>query len=385
VSSFSFERAPAQQEERICVAYDEFCYVPLEKIWLIAGPAGSDANERVVVRVRRYNFESIVEIASRSKELATAILRQLAADALEHSIFRGQFIEVRYGVSPHRDHGFQNQSAEMTVTFKPKLSLRADEIILEPNMESILRRNMFDFHAHRDELFALGIPRKRALLFYGPPGTGKTHTCRFIHSMLKGITTILAAGESLTRLEDLGQLARQLQPTLVILEDVDLVFHSRELSPYGTALGDLMDHLDSFTTDEDVIFVLTTNAIERVEAAIRDRPGRINQCLFFGMPNPELRRRYLLQYLKPYDVRGVDFDQLVAETEGTSQAFMKEYVLRAVHVAAQAGGYPQNGVLLRTEHFNTGFEELTSHGNPAGHSIMGFRTRAGGFGIDGQS
>ena len=49
----------------------------------------------------------------------------------------------------------------------------------------------------------------------------------------------------------------------VILEDVDLVFNTREINPYGTALGDLMDQLDGFTPDEEVIFVLTTNAIAR--------------------------------------------------------------------------------------------------------------------------
>jgi ATP-dependent 26S proteasome regulatory subunit len=240
---------------------------------------------------------------------------------------------------------------------------------------------LFDFYAHRERLFALGLPRKRALLFYGPPGTGKTHTCRFIHTRLSGITTILATGESLTRLQDIGKLARQLQPTLVILEDVDLVFHSREINPYGVALGDLMDQLDGFTPDEDVIFVLTTNAIERVESAIRDRPGRINQCLFFGMPNPDLRRRYLLQYLKPYNVAAVDLDHIVKLTDGTSQAFMKEYVLRAVQVAADSNGYPENGVALKTEHFDVAFDELTSHGDPSGHAIMGFRTAGKNFGV----
>jgi AAA+ superfamily predicted ATPase len=381
-NTFSARLTGPPSQERMCIGYEEFGYFPQEAIWLLQGPEGNSPDARFVLRIRRLHADAIIEIGATRDVAPKDLLKRLADDALKHSIFRGQFIEIRYTATPHRDYDYQFESAEMTVTFKPKPNVTAADIILEEKVEGILRRNLFDFYAHRDELFALGLPRKRALLFYGPPGTGKTHTCRFIHTRLDGVTTILATGESLTRLQDIGKLARQLQPTLVILEDVDLVFHTREINPYGTALGDLMDQLDGFTPDEDVIFVLTTNAIERVESAIRDRPGRINQCLFFGMPNPDLRRRYLLQYLKPYNVVGVDLDRVVALTEQTSQAFMKEFVLRAVQIAADASGYATNGVPLTTEHFDIAFDELTSHGDPTGHAIMGFRNGPRGFGVE---
>ena len=54
-----------------------------------------------------------------------------------------------------------------------------------------------------------------------------------------------------------------------------------------------MDQLDGFTEDEEVLFILTTNAIDRVEQAIKDRPGRVNQCLYFGLPAPALRKLFL--------------------------------------------------------------------------------------------
>ncbi len=381
INQISLQPPPPARQEKMCIGYEEFGYFPIEAIWLIQGAEGRPTHEKLVLRVRRIQFGTFVEMASTDQDAAMAMLKRIADDALAHSIFRGQFIEIRYAGNPHRDYDYQFDSAEMTVTFKPKPNITKDDIILDPKIEAILRRNLFDFFTHRHALHALGLPRKRALLFYGPPGTGKTHTCRYIHTLLQGITSILATGESLTRLQDLGKLARQLQPTLVILEDVDLVFQAREINPYGAALGDLMDQLDGFTPDEEVIFMLTTNAIERVEAAIRDRPGRINQCLYFGMPTPDLRKRYLVQYLKAYGVSAVDFDHIVAQTEGTSQAFLKEYVLRTVQVAAESIGYSTDAVELKTEHFDIAFDELISHGDSAGHSIMGFRTGPRGFGI----
>jgi ATP-dependent 26S proteasome regulatory subunit len=51
--------------------------------------------------------------------------------------------------------------------------------------------------------------------------------------------------------------------------------------------------MDGLRPHEEIGFVLTTNAIERLEAAVKDRPGRISQCIYFGPPNEELRGRYL--------------------------------------------------------------------------------------------
>lgn len=365
--------SPAKsQQTKICIGYEEHAFFPDQIFWLLEGPPGLEPEERVVLRLRSQN-RTWVEVAARDKERADLLLKWLAADSLVHSIYRGQFLEVRYFHSPH-DYEYTHQSSEMTVTFKAKPNVGDADIILEDKVRAILTRNVFDFFKHRDCLYSVGIPRKRALLFYGPPGTGKTHTCRHIHTRMEGVTSILVAGESLTRLQDVGKFARQMHPSLLVIEDVDLVFAAREHNPYGTILGELMDQLDGFAPDEEVMFILTTNAIERVEQAIRDRPGRINQCLYFGVPGPDLRRRYLNRYLRAYDIAHVDMDHLVKQTERTSQAFMKEFVLRAVQVAAAAAGYQMNGSLrMETGHFDTAFEELTAHGNPAGHAILGFR------------
>jgi hypothetical protein len=371
-------KPPAQR--KLCVGYEEHDFFADEVFWMLRGPDGLGAEDRVVVRLRApgWHVMARVEVACADPDKARAMLERLAEDALAGSIYRGQFLEFRYAPSPHPDADYQMDAAPLSVTFKARPYVTDADIILDELTQAILRRSVFEFFAHREELHRLGLPRKRALLLYGPPGTGKTHTCRHVHTRLGGVTSILVTGESLARLQDIGKLARQLQPALVIIEDVDLVFSAREVNPYGTVLGELMDQLDGFTPDEEVLFLLTTNAIERVEQAIRDRPGRINQCLYLGLPAPALRRRYLERYLQPYDTASVDLDHLVQQTERTSQAFLKEYVLRAVQIAAEAAGY-RNGVplALRTEHFDTAFEELTAHGNRHSQAIMGFHAESG--------
>jgi hypothetical protein len=369
----------AAPQHRMCVGYRQHAFVPGEIYWCVQGPPGLAPGDRVVLRLSAPVVGiARLEIAARTSEQAAVLFQWLAADALAHSIFRGQFLEIRYFTYvPYSEHDSYHITNEITVVFKPKPAVGASDIVLDERVAQVLRRNVFDVFEQRDCLHALGLPRKRALLFYGPPGTGKTHTCRHIHTRMQGVTCILVTGQSLIRLQEIAKFARQLHPALVVIEDVDLVFTAREINPYGTALGDLMDQLDGFAPDEEVIFLLTTNAIERVEEAIRNRPGRINQCLYFGLPGAELRRRYLAQYLRPYDISAVDLDYLVRRTDQTSQAFLKEYVLRAVQVAAESAGYrppaPLALLALETAHFDTAFDELVSHGDPHGQAIMGFR------------
>lgn len=374
LEGFSWYRPVASPQVRVCIGYEEETFLATEVFWLILGPPDHDPGERMIIRLHsKRNPGVCLEIACKKQEQAAAMFQWLAKEAHAHSIFRGQFIELLYKQSAHDLEEFMHTSNELGVLFKQKPHVTERDIIIEKRLDEVLRRNVFDFFAHRDALHGYGIPRKRALLFYGPPGTGKTHTCRFVHTKLPGITTILVTGESLPYLQDISKFARQLHPCLVLIEDIDLVFSRREINPYGNILGELMDELDGFAPDEEVIFILTTNAIDRVEHAIKDRPGRINQCLHFGMPNAELRRRYLLRYLEAYNIEAVEIDRLVRQTERATQAFLKEYVLRAVQIAAEAAGYQNHRPLpLMTAHFEQAFDELMSHGDPHGHSIMGF-------------
>jgi ATP-dependent 26S proteasome regulatory subunit len=198
----------------------------------------------------------------------------------------------------------------------------------------MLWRNVVDLHLRRAVLKANGVPVRRGVLLYGPPGTGKTFACRYICGKLPETTRIIVTGTALLQVTQIFTLARMFQPS-VILEDVDLVFASRQVNLYSSVLGELLDQMDGLRPYEDISFILTTNAIDRMEAAIKDRPGRISQCIFFGAPKAELRGRYLLHYLRHYKVSGLELDGLVQQSEGATQAFLKEWVHRAVQIASE--------------------------------------------------
>ena len=236
----------------------------------------------------------------------------------------------------------------------------------------MLRRNLIEFVQHRELLSQNGVPPRRGILFYGPPGTGKTYTCKYVQHELPEITTIVVAGDDLANVKPICDLARLLQPCLLVLEDVDLAFATREINPFNSALGDLLDEMDGFQSNDAIVFLLTTNAIERLEPAIKERPGRISQCIYFGFPKASLRKAYLERFLRPYDQHELRVDALVTMTDGTSQAFLKELVARAVQIALEEPARPKDILALTMPDFDEAFREMTKHATQMTRSTLGF-------------
>jgi hypothetical protein len=173
-------------------------------------------------------------------------------------------------------------------------SVGREDVILPAKTMQLLERNIGEFIKKRDDLRKLGMPIKKGLLFYGPPGTGKTHTIHYLASQLPDHTTLLITAEQVGLLDHYFQLARFLQPAMIVIEDVDLIARARE-QMYGpcdeSLLNKLLNEMDGLREDAAILFVLTTNRPENLEAALASRPGRIDQAVEFPLPDERGRRQ----------------------------------------------------------------------------------------------
>ena len=102
-----------------------------------------------------------------------------------------------------------------------------DEVILPARTLEILDSNVQAFIRARERMKVWGFSGKKGLLFYGPPGTGKTHTIHYLASQLPGHTTLLISADDLGRISTYFEIARFLQPAMVVIEDVDLIATAR--------------------------------------------------------------------------------------------------------------------------------------------------------------
>ena len=345
-------------------------FLPADHFWVIPQDGSGD---RIVVRLKYRQPFAATTLEASSPELASAeaLMTAILDLSVRDSVYRNQTLQVSFESATKDEYGDVEKPQQLRVTFKRVEPVSDDDLIVEPRLRDTLLRNVVDLHVRREILKQHRVPIRRGVLLYGPPGTGKTYACRYLCGKLEDATRILVTGSALLHVGQVFQLARLLQPSVLFLEDVDLVFMSREVNLYSSVLGDLLDHMDGLRPFEDVGFVLTTNAIDRMEAAVKDRPGRISQCIHFGPPAPELRERYLVHYLRHYDVGEVDIPQLVRDSQGATQAFLKEWIHRAVQVATERITETAPALGIRTADFQEALREMRSSADGSTGSILG--------------
>ena len=94
--------------------------------------------------------------------------------------------------------------------------------------------------------------------------------------------------EQVGLIDEYFRLARFLQPSMMVIEDVDLI--ARERTEMRTEFGEvllnkLLNEMDGLREDSEVLFILTTNRPDQIEPALVSRPGRIDQAIEFPLPD----------------------------------------------------------------------------------------------------
>jgi ATP-dependent 26S proteasome regulatory subunit len=245
-----------------------------------------------------------------------------------------------------------------------------EEVILPARTLALLERNVFSFVAHREGLRAMGLPLKKGLLFYGPPGTGKTHTLRYLAGALPGHTTMLVTAQQVGELRDYMTLARLLSPAIVVIEDADLIARQREemnATVEEVLLNQLLNEMDGLKDNHEVLFVLTTNRPETLEAALTARPGRIDQAIEFPLPDAEGRRKLALLYGRGAKMAPDTLQRVVERTDQVSAAFIKELMRRSAQFALERGGEPT----LTAADVDAALEELLFAGGRLNAALLG--------------
>lgn len=355
------------------IGYDQETFLPVDSFWLVADAQTLPGGAVIRIRLSPLSAFTVFEVACGDKNKAIHLIDSILKEANAHSIYRTHMISPVFNSKTRPKYHEEETVTWMDLTFQLEHEVTDQDIILDDSVQKIVERAIIDFHNRRETLMQYGLPGRRGILFYGPPGTGKTYTCKYIAHKLQDATTIVATGKALIHIQAVCDLAKTFQPSLVILEDIDLIFAERNINPDARLLGELLDELDGFQANDQIIFILTTNAIERVETAIKDRPGRISQCVYFGPPHAALRRKYLTNLLKPYDTQAVNTDQVVGETDGVSQAFLKEMIFRAVQIASEKDSQQREFLALTQQDLTTAFEEMADGSGRWGKNIIGFR------------
>jgi ATP-dependent 26S proteasome regulatory subunit len=206
-----------------------------------------------------------------------------------------------------------------------------DTLYLQKNDEFVLKSTLERFKDKRELFSTLGIPYKLGVLLHGEPGCGKSSVITAIASYLKRDIFYLDLSGVSTN-EDLKNLFKYINTQenkngIIVMEDIDtmckIVLKRTEtntgISENGQLTLDcLLNLLQGTLTEDGLIFIATTNHLEKIDPAFY-REGRFDvninmkpcdeyqmQCIYKKFFNKQIPQEYL-DKLKPKSITPAKF------------------------------------------------------------------------------
>jgi len=191
-----------------------------------------------------------------------------------------------------------------------------DSVVLEPGEKEHLLQDVAQFRRSKQRYQRLGVPYHRGYLFYGPPGTGKTSLVSALAAHF-GLSVYIINLSDFTDRSLMSAVNQVPAHSVLLFEDIDCMKGSQPRAvtdsvsgpnasatlntkenvsaQNGVTLSGLLNVLDGFYAPTGVLFVMTTNHVEKLDPALL-RPGRIDYKLCLGRASDhqkvELYRRF---------------------------------------------------------------------------------------------
>jgi vacuolar protein-sorting-associated protein 4 len=291
-----------------------------EKNYSEAIPYYLDAAEALMKAIK---FERNPQVARSLKKKAEMYLarskelRELLEKRKERRSTAGSDVE---------DDKLSGAIADIIITEKPEVML--NDIAGLENAKQTLREAIV-LPLMRPDLFSGARRPWKGILLFGPPGCGKTLLAKATAAEVEATFFNVSAasiiskwlGESEKLVRTLFTLAREKQPSIIFVDEVDALAGARggehdAMRRVKTELLTSMDGLSSSETDR-IVTVGATNIPETVDGAFR---RRFERRIYIPLPDQAAREAIYKFNTRGVELDDVDFDVLAEITEGYSGA-----------------------------------------------------------------
>lgn len=209
-----------------------------------------------------------------------ALVEILKNEIRTNNPLRGKNLQIVMGAS-----GFD-------VIYKPVPKTTFDDVILNQAMKDDIYDNT---------IFQLkNIDSNNGIIFTGQPGTGKSIQCQaIIHEAIKeGFSTcFIVDAIDYSALKEF--IHTFLSECIVIIEDIDGSLGQSREHQNNPHIASFLQFINGVSENNDkLVFIATTNYLEHLDKAIRNRPVRFNRKFEFKYPNDGEMDRMLDLFFK---------------------------------------------------------------------------------------
>jgi AAA+ superfamily predicted ATPase len=188
------------------------------------------------------------------------------------------------------EHNFyKGQKIDATGKFLDLSDIEEADLILAEKTKHDIFFNVKTMVERWSDYAQYGIAAKRGVILSGPPGCGKSMSLKVLAKSLP-CTFVWATPMHVMKADgfvDIYDLARELAPTVVLLEDVDVYGLDRRLAGTNPLLGDLLNSMDGLVENKGVVTIASSNYAEVLDTALTNRPGRFDVRVAVGYPGPK--------------------------------------------------------------------------------------------------
>jgi proteasome regulatory subunit len=257
-----------------------------------------------------------------------------ATDEMREAIEPGTRVAVNNSLSIVKDLSDETdvRARVMQIDHSPDVTYE-DIGGLEEQMNEV--RETVEMPLESPEMFSdVGITPPSGVLLYGPPGTGKTLLAKAVANQTDATFIKMAGselvhkfiGEGAKLVRDLFEVARENQPAVLFIDEIDAIAATRtDSKTSGDAevqrtMMQLLSEMDGFEERGEVRIIAATNRFDMLDRAVL-RPGRFDRLIEVPKPNTEGKAIIFDIHTREMNVaEDVDFEVLAAETEEASGA-----------------------------------------------------------------
>ena len=206
-----------------------------------------------------------------------------------------------------------------------------------------------DFLKNSEKYRKLGARIPKGILLVGPSGVGKTLLARAVageagvpfYSVAGSEFMEMLVGVGSARARDLFKVAKETQPSLIFIDEIDAIGRQRGMGIGGghdereQTLNQILIEMDGFDTRTNVIVISATNRPDMLDPALI-RPGRFDRKITISLPDLTDRQEIIKIHLrgKPYS-QDISVEKLAKRTVGFSGADLENMLNEAAILAAR--------------------------------------------------
>lgn len=234
------------------------------------------------------------------------------------------------------------------VFFKGQQSVTFDDVAGNKEAKSNLQE-IVDFLKFPDKYRKLGARIPKGVLLVGPSGVGKTLLAKAIageanvpfFSVAGSEFMEMLVGVGSSRARDLFRMAREQQPSLIFIDEIDAIGRQRGMGIGGghdereQTLNQILIEMDGFDERTNVIVLAATNRPDMLDPALV-RPGRFDRKINIPLPDFEDRKEIIKIHMrnKPFS-EDVNTDDISRKTVGFSGADIENMLNESAILAAR--------------------------------------------------